>query len=292
MLTLSLPVQIKISMEYTAVKFKFRFEEAFAADLFVAFLAENGFDSFENWEEGIEAYIPSEDFSEDELVEKITNFPYQGVELLSVNAIPDQNWNEEWEKNFFSPIVIGDECVIHSSFHKDVPQVQYDIQINPKMAFGTGHHATTSLIIAALLKAELRGKSLLDMGCGTAVLAILAAMRGAAPITAIDIDTWCVENAKENSQINKIENIDIRLGDARLLKGMHFDVILANINRNILLTDMKTYASCLNEQGELYLSGFYTEDIPILEAEALKHRLKTLEYKEKNNWAMMRLVKE
>ena len=279
-------------MEYTAVKFKFRFEEAFAADLFVAFLAENGFDSFENWEEGIEAYIPSEDFSEDELVEKITNFPYQGVELLSVNAIPDQNWNEEWEKNFFSPIVIGDECVIHSSFHKDVPQVQYDIQINPKMAFGTGHHATTSLIIAALLEAELRGKSLLDMGCGTAVLAILAAMRGAAPITAIDIDTWCVENAKENSQINKIENIDIRLGDARLLKGMHFDVILANINRNILLTDMKTYASCINEQGELYLSGFYTEDIPILEAEALKHRLKTLEYKEKNNWAMMRLVKE
>lgn len=279
-------------MEYTAVKFKFCFEEAFAADLFVAFLAENGFDSFENWEEGIEAYIPSEDFSEDELVEKITNFPYQGVELLSVNAIPDQNWNEEWEKNFFSPIVIGDECVIHSSFHKDVPQVQYDIQINPKMAFGTGHHATTSLIIAALLEAELRGKSLLDMGCGTAVLAILAAMRGAAPITAIDIDTWCVENAKENSQINKIENIDIRLGDARLLKGMHFDVILANINRNILLTDMKTYASCLNEQGELYLSGFYTEDIPILEAEALKHGLKTLEYKEKNNWAMMRLVKE
>lgn len=279
-------------MEYTAVKFKFRFEEAFAADLFVAFLAENGFDSFENWEEGIEAYIPSEDFSEDELVEKITNFPYQGVELLSVNAIPDQNWNEEWEKNFFSPIVIGDECVIHSSFHKDVPQVQYDIQINPKMAFGTGHHATTSLIIAALLEAELREKSLLDMGCGTAVLAILAAMRGAAPITAIDIDTWCVENAKENSQINKIENIDIRLGDARLLKGMHFDVILANINRNILLTDMKTYASCLNEQGELYLSGFYTEDIPILEAEALKHGLKTLEYKEKNNWAMMRLVKE
>ena len=279
-------------MEYTAVKFKFRFEEAFAADLFVAFLAENGFDSFENWEEGIEAYIPSEDFSEDELVEKITNFPYQGVELLSVNAIPDQNWNEEWEKNFFSPIVIGDECVIHSSFHKDVPQVQYDIQINPKMAFGTGHHATTSLIIAALLEAELRGKSLLDMGCGTAVLAILAAMRGAAPITAIDIDTWCVENAKENSQINKIENIDIRLGDARLLKGMHFDVILANINRNILLTDMKTYASCLNEQGELYLSGFYTEDIPILEAEALKHGLKTMEYKEKNNWAMMRLVKE
>ena len=151
------------------------------------------------------------------------------------------------------------------------------------MAFGTGHHATTSLIIAALLEAELQGKALLDMGCGTAVLAILAAMRGAAPITAIDIDTWCVENAKENSQINKIENIDIRLGDARLLKGMHFDVILANINRNILLTDMKTYASCLNEQGELYLSGFYTEDIPILEAEALKHRLKTLEYKEKNN---------
>ena len=258
-------------MEYTAVKFKFRFEESFVADLFVQFLAENGFDSFENLEDGVEAYIPSEEFCEEELMKKITDFDYQGVQLVEINAIPDQNWNEEWEKNFFSPIVIGDKCVIHSSFHTDVPQVQYDIQINPKMAFGTGHHATTSLIIAALLEANLQGKSLLDMGCGTAVLAILASMKGANPITAIDIDTWCVDNAMENAQINHITNLDIQLGDAKLLKGMHFDVILANINRNILLMDMKVYATCLNKQGELYLSGFYSEDIPILEAEAAKY---------------------
>ena len=279
-------------MEYTAVKFKFRFEESFVADLFVQFLAENGFDSFENLEDGVEAYIPSEEFCEEELMKKITDFDYQGVQLVEINAIPDQNWNEEWEKNFFSPIVIGDKCVIHSSFHTDVPQVQYDIQINPKMAFGTGHHATTSLIIAALLEANLQGKSLLDMGCGTAVLAILASMKGANPITAIDIDTWCVDNAMENAQINHITNLDIQLGDAKLLKGMHFDVILANINRNILLMDMKIYATCLNKQGELYLSGFYSEDIPILEAEAAKYGLKTIECKEKNNWAMIRLLKE
>lgn len=279
-------------MEYTAVKFKFRFEESFVADLFVQFLAENGFDSFENIEDGVEAYIPSEEFCEEELMKKITDFDYQGVQLVEINAIPDQNWNEEWEKNFFSPIVIGDKCVIHSSFHTDVPQVQYDIQINPKMAFGTGHHATTSLIIAALLEANLQGKSLLDMGCGTAVLAILASMKGANPITAIDIDTWCVDNAMENAQINHITNLDIQLGDAKLLKGMHFDVILANINRNILLMDMKIYATCLNKQGELYLSGFYSEDIPILEAEAAKYGLKTIECKEKNNWAMIRLLKE
>ena len=270
-------------MEYTAVKFKFRFEESFVADLFVQFLAENGFDSFENLEDGVEAYIPSEEFCEEELMKKIIDFDYQGVQLVEINAIPDQNWNEEWEKNFFSPIVIGDKCVIHSSFHTDVPQVQYDIQINPKMAFGTGHHATTSLIIVALLEANLQGKSLLDMGCGTAVLAILASMKGANPITAIDIDTWCVDNAMENAQINHITNLDIQLGDAKLLKGMHFDVILANINRNILLMDMKVYATCLNKQGELYLSGFYSEDIPILEAEAAKYGLKTIECKEKNN---------
>lgn len=278
-------------MEYTAVKFKFCFAESFAADLFVAFLAENGFDSFENWDNGVEAYIPSTLFEQEELMKKIADFPYQGVQLVEVNVIPDQDWNEEWEKNFFSPIVIDDKCVIHSSFHKDVPQVEYDIQINPKMAFGTGHHATTSLIIAALLNADLQGKTLLDMGCGTAVLAILAAKRGAKKLTAIDIDTWCVENAIENAQLNNVDNIEIELGDAKRLQGRNFDVILANINRNILLMDMKTYATSLNKGGELYLSGFYTEDIPVLETEALKCGLAVQTCAEKNNWAMMKLVK-
>lgn len=278
-------------MEYTAVKFKFGFAESFAADLFVAFLAENGFDSFENWDHGVEAYIPSGAFCQEDLMEKITTFPYEGVELLEVNVIPDQNWNEEWEKNFFSPIVIDERCVIHSSFHKDLPQLEYDIQINPKMAFGTGHHATTSLIIAALLDADLQGKTVLDMGCGTAVLAILAAKRGAHHITAIDIDTWCVENAEENVQLNHVDNIAIELGDARRLSGRCFDVILANINRNILLMDMKVYAGALSAGGELYLSGFYTEDIPLLEAEAQKWGLVVKACKEKDNWAMIRLLK-
>ena len=279
-------------MQYPAVRFRFTFAEDFAADIFVAALAEMGFESFENVEEGIVAYIPNANYRKNELDEMAGNFPYPGAEISEVITIADQNWNAEWEKHFFQPIVIDDRCVIHSSFHTDIPPMEYDILIDPKMAFGTGHHATTSLIVSELLRTDLRGKSLLDMGCGTAVLAILAAKRGAGSITAIDIDNWCTENSLENIAKNHAGNIEVLQGDASLLPGRHFDMILANINRNILLADMHFYADCLSEGGILYMSGFYTEDVPLIEAEAIKQGLHMTACREKNNWAVVRMEKQ
>lgn len=274
------------------MKFGFTFREEFASDLFVAMLAENGFESFECIDGGVVAYIQNSIFDETQLSVLVSNFEYKGAEIREVVHIADRDWNEEWEKNFFHPIVIDDECVIHSSFHTDLPQLKYDILIDPKMAFGTGHHATTSLIVRELLKLDLKGKSLLDMGCGTAVLAILAAKRGAEPITAIDIDTWCVENAEENIVLNGLSGIEVLLGDARLLNGRHYDVVLANINRNVLMADMHVYADCLPVGGDLYLSGFYIEDTPLLEYEAGKYGLILEHCKERDNWAMLHFVKK
>lgn len=278
-------------MQYTAVHFKFAFAEDFAADIFVAELAELGFESFENDAEGIIAYIPSVNYQEQLLAGLIGTFPYAGAEIKETLTIADQNWNEEWEKHFFQPIVIDDKCVIHSSFHTDIPPMEYDILIDPKMAFGTGHHATTSLIVSELLQMDLQGKSLLDMGCGTAVLAILASKRGADPITAIDIDNWCTENSLENIALNHVDNIEVLQGDANLLPGRRFDVVLANINRNILLADMHLYADCLPQGGILYMSGFYTEDVPQIEAEAVKLGFRMTACREKNNWAVVRMEK-
>ncbi|KAB2826999.1 MAG: 50S ribosomal protein L11 methyltransferase, partial [Paludibacter sp.] len=209
-------------------------------------------------------------------------------EIINVDQI---NWNEEWEKHYFEPIVIGDKCVIHSSFHTDVPQAEYDIVIDPKMSFGTGHHETTSLMIEEILSVDLNGKLVLDMGCGTAVLAILAAKRGAKPVIAIDIDPWCTENSAENIQTNGVNWIQIELGGAEKLKTVKADVIFANINRNILLEDMKQYSASLNEGGVLYMSGFYTADIPVLEEEMNHNGLKLISSREKNNWAVVTTIK-
>lgn len=279
-------------MNYIEVHFCIEPYEEYISDVLAEELGEIGFDSFVPSEEGIAAYIAETLFDESKLKTVLTDFPFEASIEYKVTQIESKNWNEEWEKNFFEPIVIGNECVIHSSFHKNVPKTTYDIVIDPKMAFGTGHHETTSLIIGQLLKMELVGKTLLDMGCGTAVLAILAAMRGAKDIVAIDIDTWCTENSIENIEINKIEGIDVQLGGAELLTGLHFDIVLANINRNILLADMEQYASCLSSGGELYMSGFYREDIPLIEAEANRNGLKLINFTEKNNWVAVKTVKE
>ena len=261
-------------------------------DVVSALAGEIGFESFVEWENGVQAYIQQSLFDEEALKSMVADFPLPDttVEYTVVEA-EDKDWNEEWEKNFFQPIVIGDRCCIHSTFHKDTPQTEYEILINPQMAFGTGHHETTSSIISELLEADLQGKSVLDMGCGTSILAILASMRGAGPITAIDIDDWCVNNSRDNIALNGIENITVEWGDANLLKGKEpFDVIIANINRNILLADMAQYAACMHSGSELFMSGFYVEDIPVIQEKAESLGMEFIHHREKNNWAAVKFI--
>jgi len=278
-------------MNYFEINFSILPFEEYVSDVLASELGEIGFDSFVSTAVGLDAYALETAFDEVKLKDLLENFPFEASIEYKVTKIESKNWNEEWEKHYFEPIVIGNECVIHSSFHKNVPIAKYDIVIDPKMAFGTGHHETTSLVIGRILQMELQDKTLLDMGCGTAVLAILASMRGAKDILAIDIDTWCTENSIENLQMNHIENVEVLLGGAELLAGKHFDIILANINRNILLADMEQYTNCLSIGGELYMSGFYVQDIPLIEAEANRNGLTLIDYHEKNNWVAVKTVK-
>lgn len=262
-------------------------------DVLSALCGEIGFESFMEAEQGVKGYIQEALYNEEALKEVLATFPIKDTEI-SFRVVPqeDKDWNEEWEKNFFQPIVIGERCVIHSTFHQNTPHAEYDILINPQMAFGTGHHETTSLILTELLDADLKGKSLLDMGCGTSILAILASMRGANPITAIDIDDWCVSNSKDNIQLNHISNIEVELGDASSLTGRApFDVIIANINRNILLNDMAQYVAYMHAGSDIYMSGFYVEDIPYIRAKGEELGLRFVHYKEKHNWAAVKLTK-
>ena len=261
-------------------------------DVVSALAGEIGFESFVEWENGVQAYIQQSLFDEEALKSMVADFPLPDTTIeYTVVEAEDKDCNEEWEKNFFQPIVIGDRCCIHSTFHKDTPQTEYEILINPQMAFGTGHHETTSSIISELLEADLQGKSVLDMGCGTSILAILASMRGADPITAIDIDDWCVNNSRDNIALNGIENITVEWGDANLLKGRApFDVIIANINRNILLADMAQYAACMHSGSELFMSGFYVQDIPVIQEKAESLGMEFIHHREKNNWAAVKFI--
>ncbi len=279
-------------MDFIQVDFYVVPFEEYISDILASELGEIGFDSFVLNNNVLEAFIPNDLFDANKIDEMLANFVFEVSIEYKYTKIATKNWNEEWEKHYFEPIVIGNECVIHSSFHKNIPHAKYDITIDPKMAFGTGHHETTSLVIGEILKMNLVDKTLLDMGCGTAVLAILAAMRGAVNIVAIDIDKWCTENSIENILLNKVQGIDVQLGGAELLQEMKFDIILANINRNILLADMEQYANCLLAGGELFMSGFYTQDIPLIEAEANKNGLELISFNEKNNWVVVRTIKK
>lgn len=278
-------------MNFIQVDFKIAPYEEYIADILATALGEIGFDTFVPANDGLQAFIAEELFDEKALASLISDFVIETTIDYNVKTIESKNWNEEWEKHYFEPIIIDNECVIHSSFHKNVPKATYDIVIDPKMSFGTGHHETTSLVIGELLTMNLEGKKVLDMGCGTSVLAILAAMRGAKELLAIDIDSWCTENSIENIVLNKVSGIEVKQGGAELLEGLHFDIILANINRNILLADMEKYATCLSAGGELYMSGFYSEDIPLIEAEANRNGLNLVKSKLKNNWAVVKTVK-
>lgn len=261
-----------------------------ANDLLAGLLGEAGFESFVEQENGLAAYIQKDLYDEAALKQALADFPMPDTQVTYTFAeAEDKDWNEEWEKNFFQPIVIGNRCVIHSTFHHDVPQADYDVVINPQMAFGTGHHETTSLVIGELLDAPLEDKRVLDMGCGTSILAILARMRGAAACTAIDIDDWCVRNSLENIELNHVDNIQVFQGDASSLEQVGpFDVVIANINRNILLQDMKYYVARMVPGARLYMSGFYVDDIPVIRAEAERNGLTFAGHQEKNRWVVTR----
>jgi len=278
-------------MKYIEVQFNCSPNDEIVNSILSATIGDIGFESFEETEEGTVAYISENLFDEQELKNVLADFPVEAKISYTFKEVEEKNWNEEWEKNYFKPLIIDDKCIIQSTFHKEPAVYEYNILIDPKMAFGTGHHQTTKLIIREILKMDLKGKSVLDMGCGTAVLAILASMRGADPVLAIDIDEWAYDNAIENLQLNNINNVEVKIGGAELLGGQMFDVILANINRNILLNDIHKYASVLNNGGELYMSGFYTEDIPSITQECKRYGLEFIHNTEDNNWTAVKFIK-
>lgn len=262
-------------------------------DILAALLAEAGFESFVPDETGMTAYIRSEEFSADAVDGVITAFPMESDITWHHTVVEGQDWNKEWEKNYFQPIVIDDKCVIHSSFHKDIPVCTYDIVIDPKMAFGTGHHSTTSLILRQLISMDINGLNVVDMGTGTGILAILAAMRGAKRIDAIEIDEFAYVNARENLRLNDAEMVALHLGDASVLASIHdVNLFIANINRNIITADMASYAATLAPGATMLLSGFYEEDIPVILASAEPYNLTYLTHTTDKNWTCLKLRKE
>lgn len=261
-----------------------------ATDILIAELGSAGFESFEETENGVLAYIQERDWHT-AILETVTILSNDNFKFDYSHKIIEQvNWNETWEKNF-EPIIIGRDCAVRAPFHQTF-DVDYDIVIEPKMSFGTGHHETTYMMLQFILENNWTNKKVLDMGCGTAVLAILAEMKGAAPIGAIDIDPWCYTNALENIERNNCQQITVYEGDASLLKDKTYDTIIANINRNILINDMNTYSQSLSTNGELYLSGFYQEDLAIIKKTCTNYNLTFVAHKERNNWIAAKFVKQ
>ncbi len=291
-------------MKYIEVQFSLPNAETFVKDLLANDLASIGFESFSDTTDdtatSFSAFIPKNNYNEEGIKKTLENFDFaQGI-TFSATETEDKDWNEEWEKNCFQPLIIANNdgtnaLVVHASFHKNIPPAQHKILIDPKMAFGTGHHATTSLMVHYILDNDFEGKTVLDMGCGTAILSILAAQKGALKITAIDIDEWAYNNAIENVHLNNISNIEVLCGDASLLKEEQFnknnDIILANINRNILLNDLHFYINTLKDNGLLFISGFYKVDIPILVAECEKYGMEYVETRQEEDWSAVKLIK-
>ena len=279
--------------DYTKVKFTVTPNEEVATDVLAALLAEVGFESFVPEEEGMSAYVPQPLYNEESIAAVVAEFPIEGFTITYESEfIEGEDWNAQWEKNYFQPIVLGEDCVIHSTFHTNVPKARYDILIDPKMAFGTGYHQTTCHMLRAILSSDMTGKSVLDMGCGTALLAILARKHGATDVVAIDIDEFAYENAKENIVLNGTPDIEVRLGGAEAIKESDsFDFVIANINRNILLMDMVNYVRCMHSGSQIFISGFYIDDMEVLKEEAARHGLRYLDYAENDRWAMMRFIK-
>lgn len=278
-------------MNYYELFFTTITTEDYQQDLLINALGEIGFDTFEELELGFKAYIPEDIFDQQALDEQL--LPYKDLFTFSyeITLIQQKNWNEVWESNF-EPIEIGNKIYVRATFHEPKPEFEYEIVIDPKMAFGTGHHQTTAMMLGLMLENEFAGKKVLDMGCGTGILAIMAAKLGAGDITAIDYDPVCYESTIENSALNNVGNIKPLCGSKEIIPDEQYDTILANINRNILIDQMQRYAEVLKTDGEIYFSGFYeSPDLDIITDEARKYGLKYITHKKDKEWVAAKFIK-
>lgn len=266
------------------------------ADAIIAELGDLGYDSFSYSDDGFKAYIPSKNFDEEQVKSlEILSF-FQALYTITWEKaeIENQDWNKIWEENF-TPILVQDRILVRAGFHPTIENIEHEIIIDPKMSFGTGHHATTALMLETILdmKTDFSGKKVLDMGCGTGILSIMAAQTGAQSVTGIDIDEWAYNNALENIRLNNTNDIMVALGGAEQIPAFGtFDIVFANINRNILLNDIRHYNECMKPGAFLYMSGFYVEDIPAIEEECKRNGLALLSHTEKNNWAAVKVQKQ
>jgi ribosomal protein L11 methyltransferase len=278
-------------MQYIQVTFTFEKIEDYQQDLLINELAEIGFNTFEDTESGFAAFIDFPEYSQAKLAGALSQFDEDIVYTYTVAEIAGENWNEEWEKNF-EPLIISDECYVRATFHAAQPQYAYEIVIDPKMAFGTGHHQTTTMMMQYILATDMQDKTVLDMGCGTGILAILAAKRGAKALVAIDNDDVCYQSTLENSALNHVSNINALCGGKEVIPQRSFDIILANINRNILLDQIATYASVLNEGGSIFFSGFYeSPDLDMIKEECLRFNIRYTDHQKIGDWVAAHFTK-
>lgn len=276
--------------DYYALRLDVEPCSADATDLLAYLLGEAGYESFVPDDKGLTAYVPAALYSDEAVRTALEEFCFDATVTVSAELVEGRDWNAEWERNYFRPIVVGERCVVHSSFHTDVPKAEYDIVIDPKMAFGTGHHATTSLILTRLLDMDLQGRSFIDVGTGTGILAILAATRGAVPVAGIEIDRFAWENACDNVRLNGHPEIAVLCGDASLLQSLApADVVVANINRNVILGDIRAYAAAMRPGATLLLSGFYEADCAMVEEAAAAAGLTAAGRTVRDNWACVEL---
>jgi len=271
-------------MNYTQISFKLIPDNQENREILVAMLSDLAFESFDESDEQVMGYIPGEIVNLEEIKQITSLLPFS-VQTED-EIIPDKNWNEVWEKNYFKPLLIGNRCLVRAPFHTEFEPAEFELVIEPKMAFGTGNHETTTLVAEQILNMDLTEKTVLDMGCGTGILGMLASLKGAKSVTAIDIDTWSFESTVENARLNNIVNLEAKLGDASLLGSETFEIIFANIHKNVIISDMSKYESVLQSGGKLFLSGFYTHDIPDVKAKAESLGLVETGFQEKNNWVV------
>ena len=278
-------------MEYIQLTFSFVEIADYQKDLLIAELADIGYNTFEDTDNGFAAFISFSDYKLEQLDAVLETFHGQFDYSYTVTEIAAENWNEEWEKNF-EPLIIDDQCYVRATFHEPRSEYPIEIVIDPKMAFGTGHHQTTTMMMSYILKENMTGQDVLDMGCGTGILAILAAKRGAKTLVAIDNDEVCYQSTLENASLNGVDTIEAACGGKETIPMRKFDTILANINRNILLDQIEAYNSVLATQGQIFFSGFYeSPDLDMITAECAKYGISYKGHQKIDEWVAAHFIK-